>query len=332
MQVHEQLNLTPYRCALAFAQDARGLDVAVALLKATYSCDPDGEVTPLSGEAALPVFLGDQHYGDPVTSSLQYASDVAWTKRGTDVAVNGHAYGRGNAATLASLRVGTVAKTVRVSGPRVLARVQGRAVVVGPRPFDKIPLRYEHSYGGTGEDREGRPAPYPANPVGVGFSKRGEQLVLPSFEDPAAPMQKPGVELVPVGFGFIPPGWTQRSRFAGTFDDTWFNEVRPLFPRDFDERYLNAVPPDQVTASKLVGGERVELKSLSPDVETLSFEVPTLELEAVFRVKGSATPVHMEVDTLLIEPDEHRFSLTFRGSHAMREDIRYLQNVVFRAP
>jgi len=74
------------------------------------------------------------------------------------------------------------------------------------------------------------------------------------------------------------------------------------------------VPQDQVLRPGLKGGERVVLKNLHPRLEMLDFEIPKLAFSARFHIKERTQEIAMVADTLLIEPDEERFSITFRAS------------------
>ena len=91
----------------------------------------------------------------------------------------------------------------------------------------------------------------------------------------------------PAGLGFVPAGWKQRARFAGTFDAAWEKARRPLLPDDLDERFWNTVPQDQVLRPKLQGGERLELLNVHPEAERVALALPRLAFTAAFRVKDA---------------------------------------------
>ncbi len=329
--MHRVVNATPYAAAIAPAQDRDGADLAVAVLKATFRFDARGAVSPAPPEGQLPVARTDVHHGDPATTSVRWASDVSPAKPGTDVALVGHAYGRGRREVEAGFRIGHVEKRVVVSGPRVF--VAGFPVAIaGPVPFDKVPLRYEHAFGG-GHDEEGRGrVAWPENPVGVGFAKAVvDRAPLPSVELPNGRYRALKDRPTPGGLGFVPAGWKQRARFAGTFDAAWQKSRRPLLPEDLDERFWNTVPQDQVLRPKLRGGERLELWGVHPEAERVALAVPRAAFTAAFRVKDVETVLPMSADTLLVEPDDGRLAISFRAILPVGDDLRRLQAVVFRA-
>jgi len=329
MQLHEQFNLTPFRTDIGFCQDRDGRDLVLALLKATFHFDKNGRVTPAKRETSVPLFKKDVYYAEPATSSLSFASDVVPSKRGVDIAIAGHAYGHGAKTIQAGFRVGTCEKVLAVYGPRCWAGGKFE-FIAGPLPFSEIPLRYEHAYGGSDVDKSGCKRVFDQNPIGVAFATEiREQGPLPNFEYKTAAIKSVHDRPPPAGFGFIPPGWKQRWSFAGTFDAAWESLRRPLFPKDFDERFYNSVPQDQVLR-ELVGNEHVVLRSLDRRAETVVFSLPQLCFSATFRIRERSEALAMKADTVLIEPDEERFSICFRATCNLGDDFRFLKSVTFK--
>jgi hypothetical protein len=331
MSIQKQQNLTPFASGLGFCQDCDGREMAVAVVKATYRFDARGRIEPAPPDEQLPVFLADQHHGDPATTSVRYASDIVPTKRGTDVAVVGHAYSRGERRVEVGFGIGAIRKLLSVCGPRVwLTGVTGG--ITRPVAFEKMPVRYELAFGGVYRDPKSGVSAHPENPVGVGFGKHlGDEAPLPSVEYRDSRFKRPGKDRRPAGMGFIPPGWRQRARFAGTFDARWEKTRRPLLPEDLDERFYNAVPEDQVLDPKLAGGERLALLRLHPQAEMVPLDLPRLAFLATFRVRDAQHPLPMVADTLLVEPDAGRFAISYRASFPIGDDGLRLRCVEFRA-
>jgi hypothetical protein len=123
-----------------------------------------------------------------------------------------------------------------------------------------------------------------------------------------------------MAFGPIGRGWPSRIRHAGTYDQTWIDNVFPFLPTDFDTRYFQCAPEDQ-QVPQLHGGERVLLVNLTPDGRR-EFALPSVEVPIVFlrrraeRVETRGTP-----DTLIIEPEAERFSVIWRASLRLNRDI-----------
>jgi hypothetical protein len=329
MQVHHVFNRTPHRAALAFAQDPDGRDVAVALLKATWRFSTRGGIpVPVGDAQALPVWVGDRYGGDPAESPLQFASDVTCNKRGCDVAIVGYAYGLGRRESTAGFRIGTLEKAVRVHGRRSVAHVLNRFAVGQAQTFEKISVGYESAYGGVWQGPDGKLLPCPTNPVGKGAHCPEQGGEAPHLEAPNHPYLGPsqaGSE--PAALGFVPAGWQQRARFAGTFDQDWMTNRRPLLPKDFDLRFYNTVAQDQVLQAGLRGGEELLLIGLHPQAQQLRLTIPRFSCTAEFVVKSSSGRIPMVADTLLVLPDEEKLAITFRASYPMDVDIRYLRSI-----
>jgi hypothetical protein len=311
-------NRTPFAAGFFVLPDTDGVDTVYVAVKATFSLGRKGIAL---AEAQRPLTLVDDYWGEPGRSSLKYASEVHLLKSASDIALVGSAYapgGRPVACFDARLKVGHLEKMTRVHGDRVWEKG-----VFGPSPSKPIPLKqvpvvWERAYGGRyevpGEDVKLEPR----NPVGRGFrggrsAKETEGLPLPNLELPGSPLKSWKDRPVPAGFGFIAGNWEPRIRFAGTYDSVWQESRAPFLPEDFDARFLNAVPEDQVYPGFLKGGEPVELENLSPD-GGLRFALPHVELGGRARIAGTAHGLEFALETLLIEPDERRFCLTWRAS------------------
>jgi hypothetical protein len=330
MQLHQQFNMTPFRTGIGFCQDGEGRDLVVGLLKATFHFAANGPIAAAARDVSVPIFKKDVFHGEPASSSLRYSTDLVPSKPGVDIAVVGHAYGRESKSVEAGFAVAACEKVLRVWGPRCW--VGGRDnTIAGPVAFSKIPLLYEHAYGGSDKDGAGNQLIHDQNPVGVGFAMVArDKAPLPNFEYRAEAIRSIKDRPRPAGLGFIPTGWKQRAQFAGTFDAAWEKSRRPLFPSDFDQRFHNAVPQDQVLPGGLRGGEKVGLRNLDPRAVNVVFGIPVLHFVAIFRVKDRIEELPMKADTVLIEPDEERFAITFRSVCALGDDFRFLQSVTFK--
>lgn len=91
-------------------------------------------------------------------------------------------------------------------------------------------------------------------------------------------------------------------------------------------RYFQAAPEDQQT-DYLTGGEVVTLLNLAPGGR-VDFELPKLTEVIVAHYKsGTSRALAGVVDTLVLEPDEQRFSLTLRASLPLGRSVHELRAV-----
>jgi hypothetical protein len=331
----EVTNKTPFAFEALYLVDEEFRPLCVPLVKATFDIGRDGRL--VRAEAQIPPNLGGEHWGeDPETSSYKYEPEVAFVKPATDVVVVGHAHASRKDATeeRVVLHVGDLKKEAIVFGDRVWFRAAGVVSATKPRPFEKIPLNYERAYGGWDRTHPdpSKHACEPRNPVGTGFRSSGgfeEGMRLPNVEDPRALIKSLGDRPAPMGFGFVSPHWKPRAALAGTFGPEWEKNRSPLLPKDFDRRHLNAASAGMVARGYLRGDERVVTMGLTPQ-GTMSFLLPGLRSPDV-KVRladGAAKEVPLNLDTIIIEPDDHRVVLLWRGNLAVRtgpHDVRAIE-------
>ncbi|RKH30264.1 DUF2169 domain-containing protein [Corallococcus sicarius] len=311
-------NQTPFALKLLALADEELRPLLVLVAKATYVIQRDGLML---AEAQAPVDLSGQYWGTPETSSYRYEPECAFFKPATDVVLVGHAWApeRGTRELRVSLRVGPVRKSVRVVGERVWFKSLGSISMTQPLPFERLPLVYERAFGGWDRSgaEQGRHSFEPRNPVGVGFRSSPrhfeEALPLPNLEDPDHPLERFGQQVPPAGFGFLSPHWQPRAAFAGTYDEAWDRQRKPLLPRNFDRRFFNAASPGLVAPGFLRGGEEVVLVHASP-LGPLSFRLPHVTPRATVKLAGNelARP-EFHLDTVILDTDEHRLFLLWRG-------------------
>jgi hypothetical protein len=318
--VHPQIdNATPYVLEALHLIDEECRPLLVPIVKATFRIDRRGHCELADEQRGLE--LGGRCFGDDAeSSSYRYEPEVAFHKPATDVVVIGHAHAPAGATRemLVEVRVGSLMKALRVVGDRVWFKAGGLAAISTPAAFEQMPLVYERAYGGW--DRS-HPDPEQhavelRNPVGRGFRRHGfeEGVPLPNVEDPGHPIGAPGDTPAPAGVGFTSPHWQPRARLAGTYDERWQRERCPLLPPDFDRRYFNAASPGLIAPRYLRGDEPVRLTGMTPD-GVLAFLLPGVAPPSI-GVKLHATreqALKLELDTVIIEPDERRVMLLWRG-------------------
>jgi hypothetical protein len=221
-----------------------------------------------------------------------------------------------------SLRVGSISKRVRVFGDRVwrLGMSMSR-----PEPFDTMPLVWERAYGGVDESRE-KVRAEPRNPVGQGFhppdDEEETEFWLPNLEDPSQLISSRRHSPEPACFAPIAPHWEPRASHAGTYDERWQQERAPYLPDDFDPRFFQIAPSDQIAAGHLEGGETVEVQGATPG-GVLRFRLPMVDLGITYVVDGVEQPRPAVLDTVILEPDQERVQLVWRT--VLRCDKRALR-------
>ena len=331
-------NKTPFAFEVLYLVDEEFRPLAVPVVKGTFSVDRSGRCAP--AEEQVPVNVSGECWGkDPETSSYKYEPEVAFVKPATDVVLIGHAYAprRDTREMRVGFRVGPLSKEIQVIGERVWFKTLGSVSMTKPLPFEKIPLIYERAFGGWDRDHpdEKKHACEPRNPVGTGFRGAGgfvEGLRLPNLEDPRAPVKSLGGRATPAGFGFVSPHWHPRAGLAGTFDAAWEKTRSPLLPKDFDRRFLNAASSGLTAPGYLRGDEIVAAIGAVPE-GTFSCMLPAIPPPAVdlTMVDGKSKPVALALDTIIVEPDERRVMLLWRGHQVLATGPHDLKAVEARS-
>jgi hypothetical protein len=323
------LNATKMQAGYTQGLKPDGRELLVVVVRGTFLIPKHGEEPTLSAEQ-VPLVFADTFTGKPGFSAPVCESDFAPYKPRCDVLLLGSAYApQGKPATRVSvgLKAGSLTKSFAVVGDRgweagITGISPGR-----PTPFLTMPVSYDRAFGGLDNFHTdlNKHSAYRPNPVGVGYHERlGSDLVdgtpMPNTEELNHSVTTPNGRHAPMAFGPMGRGWEPRYKLAGTYDQNWIDNIFPFLPTDFDEAYFQAAPADQ-QMSYLKGGEEVMLANLTPEGRTY-FRLPTVDMPVVFfPKKGGKEETRAVIDTLIIEPDLGRFTLTWRVSRPLKKNI-----------
>lgn len=317
---------------LGFQRDGR--ETLVVVVKATYALPANGADVVLHDQQ-VPLVSADEFSGEPGLSAPLRESDYAHGKPGCDVLLLGSAHapeGRPVTRCPVGLKVGSLQKQFMVVGPRVWQKGLIGVSSSSPEPFTQLPISYDVAFGGTDrtEEAEGKTYTYLTNPVGRGYWQKLQnidQQPLPYTEALNQSVDSPKGEYVPQAFSPLGRSWQPRLRYAGTYDQHWMENTAPLWPEDFDERYFQAAPPDQVIAWPK-GGEEIVLQNLTPD-GLRAFRLPQHTMPITFIPhRGRDVNKVANIDTIVIEPDAERFSVTWRCALALGRSVFDVKEVI----
>jgi hypothetical protein len=247
----EVVPLNPVSCASALWRMDGFLRVTI-VVKATFGLVPDGPARLIAPEE---IVARDHHHDRNPASSVEAAGEVAPYLPKAGVVLVGHAYGpSGHAVPAVSARLSIfrervlLDKTVHVFGDRSAANPGS------PRPFQRMPLRYERAYGGVGVE---------ANPVGTGAVAGS---ALPNLIDPADARR-------PTGFGPIAQIWPARRTLLEPDARVRAREKIPDLGAGFPFGYFQPAPPDQ-QIDAIEGDEWIILDGLHPALPRVRSRLP----------------------------------------------------------
>lgn len=252
------------------------------IVKATFGFDAEGraELRPDGDD----IVVRDEHIDNNPTRALREASDLAPYLAVGEVLFRGHAHPRGPAPT--------PCRIVVARGARPL--IDKRFVVMSPRG-EPVSLTAENAIGGPG---------FPDNPVG-----RAEPLVINPL-DPRAPA------LV----GPIPRVWRARASLLRPDDKPGLKKRQLEIGEGFQWAFFHAAPIDQRARTTFVGDESIHLEGLARDRPHVELRLPQARAEARWvRSDAPAVPIELRADTIRVDGDAGRVTLTWRGFFEVAE-------------
>ena len=341
----ELINATRMVAGYNMGLEPSGRELLVVVIKGTFRFPQAGEPP---GHFALheeqaPLVMADTFTGAPGFSSPVYEVDYASRKSRCDVLLLGSVYapnGRPSTRVEVGMRVGSWSKSFAVVGPRHWECGLSGASATPPGVFVQQPISYDVAFGGTDllHDDPSQHAAFMANPVGRGFHKHikaewVEGAPLPATEELDRRVAESAGDHRPMAFGPVGCGWDPRRQWAGTYDDKWLEKHFPFLPPDFDEQYYQAAPLDQQVPLEHFKGGPVEvgLAGLTPEGLT-RFTIPHLAVPVhVFPKRGEREDYIAGLDTVLVEADAQRFTLSWRVARPLRQSLHELAQVVVGA-
>jgi hypothetical protein len=303
---------------------------ATAVAKFAFVWDESGRIQALP---ARPIRMVDEWSGDSDSSGLLRAAELGPLKAKVDVLLAGAiTFQRPTTETEVELSVGNrLLKRARVFGERFwLPGVIADLMPSEPRPVLRVPIAWERSYGGTDQEEPTRTEP--RNPAGSGVAKDPTKLhgqAAPNFEHLEKRIGSFLGSPEPVGFGPIAAHWSQRHGLAGTCDQAWENERRPLPPADFSRAFFNVAPTDQQLDGYL-DGEEVQLLNMTP-AGSDRFHLPSLKIPVTFITSRDVTDNWLTVDTVTIEPEDRRISILAKAEAQLADGPESLGRIIIGA-
>lgn len=303
-------NATPFQADLALFPNERGVDTVYPILKGTFDV---ADTIDLAAQQR-PLNKTDVYRGDPLTTGLAALGEYHLSKPGTEVLVFGDCFladGADFQQCGVSLMAGNLSKNLVVFGNRYW----DRGKVSSAEALSRVPLIYEHAFGGR--YRDDQPL-YDPNPIGVGNSEglqvhELDGLPLPNIESPTQLISSPSCRPEPAGFEAIPPYWKKRHKFAGTYDDQWRRERAPFLPRDYDSQFLLCSGSDLHQQEPFEGGEPIVISNMHEQGDW-EFCLPLIEVECHARWQNQITDVPLQLETISLYPNESQFVCTWRGA------------------
>lgn len=326
----ELINSTRMLAGYTMGIEPSGKEFLVVVIKGTFRIPTEQGKALALHEEQVPLVMSDVFYGEAGLSAPKYEVDFALRKLRCDILLNASAYAPGGRPTTrveVAAQVGIWSKSFAVVGDRVWESAGAGIGTSSPVPFLKMPITYDCAFGGTDNVHEdpNYHAAFMANPSGRGFhsqmiKKWIHGTPLPNTEEIGRPINWVNGDYKPMSFGAIGRHWAARAPYAGTYDQVWLDQHFPFLPPDFDDQYYQSAPLDQQLSMPLAE-QQVRLINLTPGGDC-TFVLPHLEAPiVVFPKKGEREDLSAFADTVVIEPDEQRVTMTWRVARPLKKNM-----------
>jgi len=297
------------------------------IFKVGYSFDPVGNLSPLPQP---PIEEADRYRGDPQTSSLIAASEIAPFKQGGELLLYGNALpGKSEESNESVLRVLISlrqrnnefwSKELRVFGPRSWKRKLFTAIPSAPAVIEEpVPLIYENAYGGA--DPSNPEQTFLANPAGTGFSQRGlrtKGLSLPQIECGPNFISSPASRTHPAGFGPLAPHWEPRCNAKVDIDTEAIAFGGCPWGKEPPENLYNAAPLDQRFEQPFAGVMTLQLKALVADApQDVLIHLPEIKPLIQLDSEGTTADLSAVCDTLIVDAGQQQIHQVWRAALSM---------------
>jgi uncharacterized protein YjbI with pentapeptide repeats len=233
--------------------------------------------------------------------------DEAMPKPRAEWLVHGSCYALGDDVrqSFVKARVGDQEKLLAVFGKRFFKL----GVPTAPEPFESVPIRFSHAFGGEG---------FPENPSGKGLGG----LELPQVEVRAPLMKSPNDRPPVAGFGRLDVQLPQRSKKAGTYDMRWAKTRYPGMAEDFDPTYFQLAAPDQWMKDFFRGDETFSVVNMHPQKAQLEGALPNVTARCFVKRRGEdPVDVPLRIDTVHLFPARERQVIVCRGVTTTKSDL-----------
>lgn len=329
----EVINKTPVVADLQVSS-IEGTDRRYGLLtaKATYTVDERGHLE-LDSEAPYPLFEEDS----PTVLGVFPSDAVPRRDPAFEVMVLGSVHGNGKSQVQVELSVGSVRRSLLVTGDRHWIGAGEAARISDPVPFNHLPLNWTRAYGGAvacSIDADSiLDLEHPMNKYGRGFDAHkfaadvgqafkappgyprlppGWRRRLPNLEHPARPIRAWGDDPRPYCWAPIPLDagvHLQRAHdhMAATGQGMDEEAMLEMVYHRAHPDWIIPVPDEEAP---------VILKGMSK--QPWRFSLPRLHIAADWAIGTKKGIHHLAPQVLMLLPEESRFYLVYRHFFTMQ--------------
>ncbi len=291
------------------------------LVKQTLAIGADGSLTPLDEQPPCTgdvIYEGEEPDDPALPPPPRYPSDFALAKPRAEVMLVGSCYAEGGGATpatYAKFTLGSLSRSIIVTGDRYWKSGAFSRQITDPEPFAAMPLKWQNAFGGKG---------FKPNPVGKGTTPidhpdLGSVIPVPNLELPEDRIKGPGGKHEPACMAPVPADWPPRAGKLGTYRRDYVKTRWPAMAEDMDPTFFNAAPLAlQLPQGYFRGDETLTLENLHPAAPKVSVSLPGKRMRIFLRDTGKQNgqglrEATLNLDTVHIDTDAAHLTLVWRG-------------------
>ncbi len=334
-------NYTPFKAYPFVHYNKYGALMGVFIIKASFDLLPDGSLQ--ISEEQEDIWLEDKYMDDPTASILQYPNDLAPEKPNTDIILWAQGENHQNSPYWScGVCIGALKYQIKISPfykwkPIIKEKfISSKKYIHHWEMVDETkilttPIIWSYSYGGIYTLSDEQDVYHP-NPLGKGLYQgecieeyEGHNLLAMDES-----LTKPDQPYESHAFSAVPPFWKIRAQYAGTYDEYWLKNLDPEYkmPKDFDENFYQAAPPNLIYKGYLKGDEEFILENIYPNKEGVSGSLPNIHLRGTARLKtGEIEDFSFNLDTVFFDlrKENPKLYLTWRMVIPNGDNIRVVE-------
>lgn len=202
-------------------------------------------------------------------------------------------------------KIGSLSKTLAVVGDRYW----DSSSITAPMPFKKMPINFEHAFGGSACKK---------NPLGKGLvpiknADGKTQHPLPNIELANQRILTKADQFTPASFGAIDINWEPRSLKLGTYDEQWQKKDAPGLASDIDWSAFNTATADQRLKGFFTGNESFEITHMHAKKPVVQGKVPPIRPRTFALQNANFKEIDLNFETLILLPNVEIGIMLFRG-------------------
>ncbi len=287
------------------------------VVKQRFTFELTGELVATNEAAAIQ--QNDVYSGDPLTSSLKAANEIAPFKKGGEIIIFGTAYPHKSQAKASPVKVEIKGEALHwkkelvVSGTRIWTKGFLGLKASEAHLLKPTPLTYEFTYGGSHPENE--EIVVESNPAGMGYvgkGKNSENVKLPQIEEINSLVSSLKDSPVVAGFAPIAPFWSPRDQLNQDINEQAARKGDCHYGKNIPDTLHNCAPVDQQFEQAFTGKELISLSGFFESVRSINLRLALETPDVILLDSEQENYLSPVLDTIVIDADAQTIECLWR--------------------